>query len=76
VANHHRHVHHKEDEPRPTSKLLRKFAAPIILFIILVYAAQWAFHFVPRTDPRNLAAGILFAGAATFLWILKPWKER
>jgi hypothetical protein len=62
VANHHRHVRRKA----------HNLAAPIILIVILVYAAQWAF----RIPLRNLAAGIAIAGAAAFLWILNPRKDR
>lgn len=72
MANHHRHVHDKDDEPK---SVLRDLAVPIILFIILAYAAQWAFRIYPRTDPRYLAGGIAIAGAATFLWILNPRKD-
>jgi hypothetical protein len=72
VANHHKHVHHKHDEPK--SKL-REYAEPIILITIFVYAAQWAFRF-PKNLPVYLAAGILFGGAAVFLWIQNPRKDR
>jgi O-antigen ligase len=68
----HKHVHWRESEPK--SKL-RKLAVPIALFCIFIYAAQWAFRF-PKRNPINLAAGIIFAGAAAFLWILKPRKNR
>ena len=68
----HKHVHQENGEPK--SKL-RSFAVPIALFVIFIYAAQWAFR-SPRANPVNLAAGIIFAGAAAFLWILKPRKNR
>ena len=51
MANHHRHVHHKEDERRP-----RNLAGPIILIIILMYAARAATHIFPGMDPKKLAA--------------------
>jgi len=73
MAKHHRHPHHKKDEPK--SKL-RKLAAPISLIVILVYAAQWAVRFYPRTAATNLAAGIAIAAAAAALWILHPRKGR
>ena len=72
VAKHHRHAHHKKDEPK--SKL-RKLAVPISLIVILVYAAEWAVRF-PRTAPTNVAAGIAIAAAAAVLWILHPRKGR
>jgi hypothetical protein len=72
VAKHHRHTHHKKDEPK--SKL-RKLAVPISLTVILVYAAGWAVRF-PSTAPTNVAAGIAIAAAATALWILHPRKGR
>jgi len=71
---HHEHVahheHHKQDEPK--SKL-RKFAAPITLIVILVYATAWAVRYLPRV---NLAAGIAIAATAAALWILYPRKDR
>ena len=70
VAKHHRHSHHKEDEPK--SKL-RKLAVPITLIVILIYAAQWA---VRIHGSANLAAGIAIAGAAASLWMLHPRKGR
>jgi hypothetical protein len=70
--NRHKHVHQENGEPK--SKL-QKLAAPIALFCIFIYAAQWAFRF-PNRNPVNLAAGIIFAGAATIFWILKPRKDR
>jgi len=71
VAKHHKHSHHKKkDEPK--SKL-RKFAVPITLIVILVYAAQWAVRIYGTT---NLAAGIAIAAAAASLWILHPRKGR
>jgi hypothetical protein len=73
VAKHHRHAHHKKDEPK--SKL-RKLAVPISLIVILMYAAQWAVRFYPRKAATNLAAGIAIAAAATALWILHPRKGR
>ena len=69
MAKHHSHAHHKKHEPKPK---LRKFAAPITLVAIFVYAAQWAV----RTRSRNIAAGIAIAGAAAVLWILYPRKGR
>jgi len=73
VAKHHRHAHHRKDEPK--SKL-RKLAVPITLIVILAYAAQWAVRFYPRTVSTNLAAGIAIAAAAAALWILHPRKGR
>jgi hypothetical protein len=73
MANYHRHD--KQDSTEPKS-ILRKLAVPIILVITLVYAAQWAFRFSPRANPRNLAAGIAFAAFATLLWVLKPRRQR
>ena len=70
VAKHHRHLHHKKDEPK--SKL-RKLAVPITLIVILVYAARWA---VRNSGTTNLAAGIAIATAAAALWILYPRKGR
>jgi MFS superfamily sulfate permease-like transporter len=72
VANHHRHAHHKKDEPK--SKL-RKLAVPISLIVILAYAAEWAVR-LPKTAPTNVAAGIAIAAAAAALWILHPRKGR
>jgi MFS superfamily sulfate permease-like transporter len=72
VAKHHRHAHHKKDEPK--SKL-RKLAVPISLIVILVYAAEWAVRF-PSRAPTNVAAGIAIAAAAAALWILHPRKGR
>jgi len=69
VANHRKHLHRKEGKPK--SKL-QSLAVPIALFVIFIYAAQWAVRF-PKS---NLAAGIIFVGAAAFLWILKPRKNR
>jgi hypothetical protein len=68
----HKYVHEKGE---PKSKL-RKLAVPIALFCIFIYAAQWAFRFQRGNLRGNLAAGIIFAGAAAFLWILKPRKNR
>ena len=73
VTKHHRQAYHKKDEPK--SKL-RKLAVPISLIVILVYAAQWAVRFYPRTAATNLAAGIAIAAAAAALWILHPRKGR
>jgi hypothetical protein len=70
--NHRKHVHRKEGEPKLK---LQSFAVPIALFFIFIYAAQWAFRF-PRGNLVNLAAGIIFAGTAAFLWTLKPRKNR
>jgi len=70
--NHHKHVHRKEGEPKLK---LQSLAVPIVLFLIFIYAAGWAFRF-PRRNPINLAAGIIFAGTAAFLWTLKPRKNR
>ena len=72
MANHHKHLHRKEAEPK--SKL-RNLAVPIIFFVIFVYAAQWAFRFPGRAS-TYLAAGIIFAGGAALLWILNPRKGR
>jgi MFS superfamily sulfate permease-like transporter len=72
VAKHHRHAHHKKDEPK--SKL-RKLAVPITMIVILAYAAQWAVRY-PRTAATNLAAGIAIAATAAALWILHPRKGR
>jgi uncharacterized membrane protein YccC len=71
MANHHKHVHRKADEPK--SKL-QSLVVPIVLFFIFIYAAQWAVRF-PARSLSNLAAGIIIAGAAAFLWILKPRKN-
>ena len=68
----HQYVHRKEGEPKLK---LQSFAVPIALFFIFIYAAQWAFRF-PRGNLVNLAAGIIFAGIAAFLWTLKPRKNR
>jgi MFS superfamily sulfate permease-like transporter len=73
VAKHHRHAHHKKDEP--TSKL-RKLAVPISLIVIFVYASQWAVRFYPSKATTNLAAGIAIAAGAAALWILYPRKDR
>ena len=70
MANHHRHVHDKEDERRP-----RNLAGPIILIIILMYAARAATHIFPGMDPKKLAAAIAIVVAAVFLWILNPRKS-
>jgi hypothetical protein len=70
--NRHKHVHQENGEPKSKLQSLR---VPIALFFIFIYAAQWAFRF-PKRNPVNLAAGIVFAGAAAFLWILKPRKNR
>jgi hypothetical protein len=70
--NRHKHVHQENGEPK--SKL-QSLCVPIALFFIFIYAAQWAFRF-PKRNPVNLTAGIIFAGAAAFLWILKPRKNR
>jgi|HubBroStandDraft_2_1064218.scaffolds.fasta_scaffold12077_1 hypothetical protein len=70
--NRHKHVHQENGEPKSKLQSLR---VPIALFFIFIYAAQWAFRF-PKRNPVNLAAGIIFAGAAAFLWILKPRKNR
>jgi hypothetical protein len=70
--NHHKHVHGKEAEPRLK---LQSLAVPIVVFFIFIYAAHWAFRF-PRGNLINLAAGIIFAGTAAFLWTLKPRKDR
>jgi len=70
--NRHKHVHQENGEPKSKLQSLR---VPIALFFISIYAAQWAFRF-PKRNPVNLAAGIIFAGAAAFLWILKPRKNR
>jgi hypothetical protein len=70
--NRHKHVQWKEGEPKLK---LRSFSVPIALFFIFIYAAQWAFRF-PRGNLVNLAAGIIFAGTAAFLWTLKPRKNR
>jgi len=67
-------VHRNEDEPK-SQFFLRDFAKPIILCVIFVYAAQWAFHF-PGTGRINLVAGIIFGGTAALLWILSPRKNR
>jgi uncharacterized membrane protein YdjX (TVP38/TMEM64 family) len=68
----HKYVHPEKGEPK--SKL-QSLGVPIALFFIFIYAAQWAFRF-PRGNPINLAAGIIFAGTAAFLWTLKPRKTR
>ncbi|PYP85408.1 MAG: hypothetical protein DMG65_20715 [Candidatus Angelobacter sp. Gp1-AA117] len=70
VAKHHRHSHHKKDEPKSN---LRKLAVPITLIVIFVYAAEWA---VRIYSSINLAAGIAIAAAAASLWILYPRKGR
>jgi len=70
--NRHKHVHQEYGEPKSKLQSLR---VPIALFFIFIYAAQWAFRF-PKRNPVNLAAGIIFAGAAALLWILKPRKNR
>jgi len=72
VANHHKHVHRKEeDEPKP-----RNLSGPIILIIILASAARAATHVFPGMDPKKLVLAIAIVGAAVFLWILSPRKDR
>ena len=70
MANHHRHIHHKEDEPRR-----RNLAGPIILIFILASAARAATHIFPGMDPRKIALAVAIVGAAVFLWILNPRKN-
>jgi len=70
--NRRKHVHQENGEPKSKLQSLR---VPIALFFIFLAAAQWAFRF-PKRNPVNLAAGIIFAGAAAFFWILKPRKNR
>ena len=72
VANHHKHVHRKEeDEPKR-----RNLSGPIILIVILASAARAATHVFPGMDPRKLVLAIAIVGAAIFLWILSPRKDR
>ena len=73
MANHHRHQHHKDDEPKTR---LRNLAAPIILLVIFGYGVLYEFPLAPRTDPKKLAVGIAIFAAAAFLWVLSPRKDR
>jgi hypothetical protein len=70
VANHHKHVHHKEDEPSP-----RNISGTIILILILASAARAATHVFPGMDPRKIVLAVAIVGAALFLWILNPRKN-